>query len=236
MLGIKEWNLDNIMFTFLWSPFKWIGKKLLFMGSWFMVSILSIAGLALFIIGTTNRQLIPENTGYIPLVLMAIALVVILFAFSYRKSAIIAWNYLVTGHLFIMAAIMFNTSHINSIEVLFYASGIILAYLLGYYCLLKIHAIDQDITLNRFHGYIYEQETTGFLFLLAAMGMLGFPLTASFIGIDVFFTYVGSEQVYLVLLLALCFIFIELSAFRILLRIFMGPHKKLYHPVAFRSS
>ena len=236
MLGIKEWNLDNIMFTCLWSPFKWIGKKLLFMGSWFMVSILSIAGLALFIIGTTNRQLIPENTGYIPLVLMAIALVVILFAFSYRKSAIIAWNYLVTGHLFIMAAIMFNTSHINSIEVLFYASGIILAYLLGYYCLLKIQAIDQDITLNRFHGYIYEQETTGFLFLLAAMGMLGFPLTASFIGIDVFFTYVGSEQVYLVLLLALCFIFIELSAFRILLRIFMGPHKKLYHPVAFRSS
>ena len=25
MLGIKEWNLDIIMFNYLWSPFKWIG-------------------------------------------------------------------------------------------------------------------------------------------------------------------------------------------------------------------
>ncbi len=236
MLGIKEWNLDSIMFTYLWSPFKWIGKKMQFIGSGLMASTLAIAGLTLIIIGITNRQLIPDNAGFMPLLLMAAALAVILFAFSFRKSAMLAWHYLLTGHLFIMAAIIFNTAHIKSIEILFYASGIILAYLLGYFCLQKIKAIDQDIALNRFHGYIYEQETTGFFFLLAAMGMLGFPMTASFIGIDVFFTYVGSEQIYLVFLLALCFVFIELSAFRILLRIFMGPHKKLYHPVAFRSS
>jgi hypothetical protein len=68
------------------------------------------------------------------------------------------------------------------------------------------------------------------------MGMLGFPLTAAFIGIDVLFTYVQSDQTVLIVLLALCFVFIELSAFRILLRIFLGPHKKLDHPVAFRSS
>jgi len=236
MLGIKEWNLDSIMFTYLWSPFKWIGKQLQFMRSGLMVNLLAFAGLAFLIIGITNRQLITADGSFVPMLLMAIALAVILFAFSFRESAIIAWNYLLTGHLFIMAAILFNTTHIHSIEIVFYASGILLAYLLGYYCLRKVHTIDQDISLNRFHGYIYEQETTGFLFLLSAMGMLGFPLTAAFIGIDVFFTYVGSEQGYLVFLLALCFIFIELSAFRILLRIFMGPHKKLYHPVAFRSS
>ena len=104
------------------------------------------------------------------------------------------------------------------------------------YCLQKIKAVDNDISLNRFNGYVYEQETTGFLFLVSAMGILGFPLTAAFIGIDVFFTYVNSNQYVLIMLMALCFVFIELSAFRILLRIFMGPHKKLDHPVAFRSS
>ena len=31
MLGIKEWNLDTLMFRYLWSPFKWIGKKLHFL-------------------------------------------------------------------------------------------------------------------------------------------------------------------------------------------------------------
>ncbi len=31
MLGIKEWNLDSMMFKYLWSPFKWIGKQLQFL-------------------------------------------------------------------------------------------------------------------------------------------------------------------------------------------------------------
>jgi len=83
---------------------------------------------------------------------------------------------------------------------------------------------------------VFEQETTGLLFLFACVGMLGFPVTAAFIGIDVLFTYVHYNQTVLIILLGLCLLFIELSAFRILLRIFMGPHKKLYHPVAFRST
>ncbi|MEI2739046.1 MAG: hypothetical protein V9F01_09695 [Chitinophagaceae bacterium] len=72
----------------------------------------------------------------------------------------------------------------------------------------------------------------GFCFWLSAMGMLGFPLTAAFIGIDVLFTYVDSNQIALIAIMGLCFVFIELSAFRILLRIFFGPHKKLNHPVS----
>lgn len=236
MLGIKEWNLDTIMFTYLWSPFKWIGKKFQFLQSTIFIGILAIAGVALLVLGYARQDSIPSLGGALPIVLMGIALAVILFAFSFRKSAIKAWVYLMTGHLFIMAAVLFNAPHINLVEIIFYASGVLLAFLLGYYCLKKIKRIDNDISLNRFHGYVYEQNTTGFLFLVAAMGMLGFPLTAAFIGIDVLFTYVHNHQMTLIILMALCFIFIELSAFRILLRIFLGPHKKLYHPVAFRSS
>jgi NADH:ubiquinone oxidoreductase subunit 4 (subunit M) len=188
------------------------------------------------ILGYTNQNSIPTLNGALPILLMSIALMVILYAFSCRQSAIKAWIYLITAHLFIIAAMLFNTPHINLVEIIIYASGVLLAFLLGYYCLQKIKAIDSDISLNQFHGYVYEQNTTGFLFLVAAMGMLGFPLTAAFIGIDVLFTYVHSNQIALIVLMALCFIFIELSAFRILLRIFLGPHKKLNHQVAFRSS
>jgi NADH:ubiquinone oxidoreductase subunit 5 (subunit L)/multisubunit Na+/H+ antiporter MnhA subunit len=236
MLGIKEWNLDTIMFKYLWSPFKWIGKKLQFLQSNIFIAILTLVGVALLILGYTSQDSIPSFDGALPIILMSIALMVILFAFSFRKSAIKAWIYLITAHLFIMAAVLFNAPHINLIEIVFYASGVLLAFILGYYCLQKIKAIDNDISLNQFHGYVYEQNTTGFLFLVSAMGMLGFPLTAAFIGIDVLFTYVHSNQIALIILMALCFIFIELSAFRILLRIFFGPHKKLNHPVAFRSS
>lgn len=236
MLNIKEWNLDNLMFSYVWSPFKWLGKQLRFLQSGLFIGLLTIAAIVFLIIGYADPEMIAVPGQTLPILLMTLALVVILFAFSCRQSALKAWVYLLTGHIFIIAAVLFNADHVDTIEIVFYASGVILAFLLGYYCLQKIKAIDNDISLNRFHGYVYEQNATGFLFLVAAMGMLGFPLTAAFIGIDVFFTYVHSNQAALIILMALCFVFVELSAFRILLRIFYGPHKKLYHPVAFRSS
>ncbi len=236
MLSIKEWNLDTIMFTYVWSPFKWLGKQFQFLQSNVISGILFITAGTLLILGYTNQDMLPSLNGALPIILMSIALAVILFAFTYRQSALKAWVYLLTAHFFIIAAVLVNATHISLIEIIFYVSGILLAFVLGYYCLQKIKKIDNDISLNQFHGYVYEQNTTGFLFLVAAMGILGFPITAAFIGIDVLFTYVHSNQMTLIILMALCFIFIELSAFRILLRIFLGPHKKLYHPVAFRSS
>ena len=236
MLGIKEWNLDSMMFAYVWSPFKWLGKQVQFLQSKIVIGIVFLTGLAFLILGYTNPAIFPSLGGALPIFLMSIALAVILFAFSFRGSALKAWVYLLTGHLFIIAAVVFNAPHIYAIEIVMYVSGITIAFLLGYFSLQKIKAIDNDISLNQFHGYVYEQETTGLLFLFAAIGMLGFPVTAAFIGIDVMFTYVHSNQVALITLLGLCLIFIELSAFRILLRIFMGPHKKLNHPVAFRSS
>ena len=236
MLSIKEWNLDTIMFTYLWSPFKWLGKQFQFLQSNIISGILFVAALALLIVGYTNQDILPSLQGGLPIILMSVALAVILYAFTCRQSAIKAWIYLLTAHFFIIAAVMSNATYINVIEIIFYISGILLAFVLGYYCLQKIKRVDNDISLNQFHGYVYEDNTLGFLFLVAAMGMLGFPITAAFIGIDVLFTYVHSNQVALIILMALCLIFIELSAFRILLRIFFGPHKKLDHPVAFRSS
>jgi NADH-quinone oxidoreductase subunit L len=236
MLGIKEWHLDSMMFTYLWSPFKWLGKQVRFLQSKVMLAVVAVAGVAFFIYGQLDNIELPFLNTALPLILMSIALAVILFAFSYRGSAIKAWSYLFISHLFLIAAVVFNAEHINTIEIVFYISGIIPAFLLGYYCLNKIRAIDNDISLNRFHGYVYEQENTGLLFLFSAIGLLGFPVTAAFIGLDVFFTYVHSDQYVLIVLMAFCLLFIELSAFRIMLRIFMGPHKKLDHPVAFRSS
>ena len=236
MLGIKEWNLDSMMFTYLWSPFKWIGKQLQFLQSKIIIGILTVTAIAMLVLGYTHQIDFSSLGAALPVILMSIALAVILFAFSYRKSALTAWIYLLTAHLFIIAAVLFNADHIYFLEIVFYVSGVLVAFLVGYFCLQKIKRIDNDISLNQFHGYVYEQETTGLWFLFAAIGMLGFPVTAAFIGIDVLFTYVHSNQPVLIALMALCLIFIELSAFRILLRIFMGPHKKLNHPVAFRSS
>jgi len=235
MLGIKEWNLDTLMFKYVWSPFKWIGKKIQFLDSTVFVAVLSLCGLGFLVLGYFG----PVSGAWssaLPVILLMIALLIILFAFSSRQSAITVWQYLLTGHLFIIAGVLFNAHDVKYIEVVFYVSGIIVAFTLGYYCLQRIKAIDNDVSLNFYHGYVYEQEATALWFLIAAIGMLGFPISAAFIGIDVLFTYVHDDQLFLVILMALCFLFIELASFRILLRIFFGPHKKLYHPSALRSS
>lgn len=236
VLGVKEWNLDAIMHQYLWSPFKWMGAQLQFLRSQAAAILVAIIAIAALLVSIVKPAFSEANQSILSTVLLAFALAVILFAFSYRGSALKAWSFLLLAHLFIMAGVGVNTAHINTIELIFYASGVAAAFALGYYCLKRIEAIDNDIVLNNHHGYVYEEKYTALLFLLSAIGMLGFPITAAFIGIDVLFTYVGDSQVILITLLALCLIFIELAAIRIFLRIFLGQHKKLNHPIAFRSS
>jgi NADH:ubiquinone oxidoreductase subunit 5 (subunit L)/multisubunit Na+/H+ antiporter MnhA subunit len=236
MLGVKEWNMDGLMYKYLWQPFKWIGKQAQFLRSGAAAILFSVIGVLALLIALYKPEFMISNQTIISVFLLFIALAIILFGFSYRGSALKAWSYLLLAHLFIIAGIANNTAHINTIEIVFYTTGITLAFAVGFYCLKRVEAIDNNIVLNNFHGYVYEEKTTSLLFLLAAIGMLGFPITAAFIGIDVFFTYVNANQVVLITMLALCLIFIELAAIRIYCRIFLGLHKKLNHPVAFRSS
>ena len=236
MLGIKEWNLDTILYNYLWNPFKWIGKQFQFLNSKTLLTAFVFIALTAMIGSIYKPDFLLNQKTSIAVAFLSVSLVIILFTFSHRGSALLTWQYLLLAHIFIIAGVNVNAGNVNTIEIVFYASGVAIAFALGYYCLQKIKAIDGDITLNNYHGYVYEKKNTALLFLLAALGMLGFPITAAFIGIDVLFTYVEGTQVFLITLLTLCFIFIELAAIRIFLRIFLGQHKKLNHPVAFRSS
>jgi NADH-quinone oxidoreductase subunit L len=236
VLSIKEFNLDGLLYKYLWSPFKWVGKQVQFLHSSVAVAVVAVVGTGAVAASIYKPEFLQSTGNSLPIISFVVALLLILFSFSYRQSAIKAWIFLLLAHLFIVAGISFNAEHIPSIEIVYYLSGVFAAFLLGYYCLQKISGIDNDVVLSKYHGYVYEQKTTAFLFLISAVGLLGFPVTAAFIGIDVLFTYIHSNQIAGITLLALCFIFIELAAIRIYCRIFLGLHKKLDHPVAFRSS
>jgi NADH:ubiquinone oxidoreductase subunit 5 (subunit L)/multisubunit Na+/H+ antiporter MnhA subunit len=236
ILAVKEWNLDTMMFNYLWSPFKWIGKQMQIFESRFGKILLILIALLAIDAAFITPGIWANVAGLLPALFLAIALLILLASFASRSSARECWDNLIIPHILIISAITINAGHIYWTEVIFYMSGVLVAYTIGIFCLQKTYSIDKDISLNKFHGYVYEDKVTAVLFLIASIALLGFPVTTAFIGIDVFFTYVESGQPALIALLALCFIFIELAAIRIFLRIYMGPHKKLYHPVAFRSS
>lgn len=236
MLGIKEWHMDTFMYRYVWSPFKWAGRKLNLLQHPGAITCFAALALGALYFSHSKTAFAAENKFLLSVIMLSLALIAVLFAFSYRGSALKSWIYIFMAHLFVFSGLLRNAADVHFTEGLFYGAGVIVAFLTGLFCLNKTKMADNDISLNLFHGYVYEQKPTALAFLLSAIAMLGFPITTAFIGIDVFFTYVDSGQWVLITLVALCFIFIELAAIRIYLRIYCGPHKKLNHPVAFRSS
>ena len=235
VLGMKEWNFDFLFYRYLWSPFKWIGNQFNFMRSKGAITIL----IALFAVGTivlfavSNISINLEK--YAALLFSTLALLMILKAFTERGDARRAWVMLIMSQFFIALSILFN-ERFEWQQLAYFLGGSIPAALIGHYYLNKIHAIDSNINLNQYHGYSYEQPRIGFIFLLSGLGLLGFPITPSFIGVDLMFTHIGAHQIVLIIIMALNFLFLELSILRIYTRVFLGQHKKAYHPIAFKSS
>ncbi len=235
-LSIKEWNLDSFLHRYLWMPFKWTGRKFNFLETR-PAKVLTVvpAAVLVYALGSETSPLQFIQSA-IPVISMSVALLLILYSFASRKSARTAWVYLLLAHFFIISGVIANRELVDWSQVSMYGSGVLLAGIAGLICLQKIHRIDKNISLNLFHGYVYERKQTALVFLLSAIGLVGFPVTAAFIGVDVFFTHIRSDQTALIVLMALCFLFIELAAIRIYCRIFLGLHKKPDHPVAYRSS
>ncbi len=232
VLSIKEWNLDFLLNYCFWKPFKWIGGQLNFINKtaiWIVILLSGIVGL-LFIDKSSGLVHV-----YFPLFFALVGLLMVLSVFSERGDAKRAWIIVSVSQVFTLFSILFN-GEIDLRQIVFYLSGTTVAALVGYICLQKTKAIDNDIDLNNYHGYGYEQPWIAFVFLLSGLALAGFPISPTFIGIDLLFTNIHAHQIILVGLTALNFLFLELTLIRIYSRVFMGQHKKMDHPVAFKSS
>ena len=236
VLSIKEWNLDFLMKKVLWNPFKWVGKNLQFLSSKTAI-VLLIAIFSFGIYSNYFQENIPADVlELLPYIFSFFGLILILKAFADRGDAIGAWGSVVGGQLFITLSIALLNEDFGHNHILMYLSGAIASAIVGFICLRKIKSIDNNIELNQFHGYTYEQPTLGFIFLLACLGLAGLPFTPTFIGIDILFSHVHKHEEILIIFTALSFVFIELAIIRIYARVFLGQHKKAYHAIAFKSS
>jgi NADH-quinone oxidoreductase subunit L len=233
ILSVKEWNLDLMLYRFFWSPFKWIGRKLeLFTGKITVIILAAAYGFGLYCF--LFRQGISVY-GTLPYLFSFLALVMIIRAFAHRGDAVASWTLVLSSQFFIALAIACNKGF-DPGQLLLYLAGGSISGIIGYGCLNKIRSIDDDVDLNRYHGYAYERPTLALVFLLACLGLVAFPITPSFIGFDVLLTHIGEHQYALICLTSLSFLLLELSVLRIYARIFLGQHKKAYHPIAYRSS
>jgi NADH-quinone oxidoreductase subunit L len=236
LLSIKEWNLDRFHYNAFWNPIKWVGRHLNLLSNKTAIVILSI----IFAIGLYSfyfQENIPRSIfELLPFIYSFGGLILIIKAFAERGDAMWAWFFVIGGQMFIALSIALLNENFGHNHILLYLSGSLVSVLIGYLSLKRIKAIDNNIQLNQFHGYIYEHPKTAFVFLLACLGFVGLPFTPTFIGIDILFSHIHKHEELLIISTSLSLALIEISILRIYARVFLGSHKKAYHATAYRSS
>lgn len=234
VFSVKEWNLDTYQFRFLWSPFKKLGRLFYFLNSktttFILVPIYLIACFVLM-----EGSMLEETLHLFPNILALMAVVLSLRSFIERKNPGYSLILVAFSHLWVALAVSFN-EHFSFSHTLIYLSGVIFSLLIGLAVLSKLKKTEKHVDLNGFYGHIYEHKWVGFLFLIACLGLAGFPVTPTFLGEDLIFSHIHENQIWLTLLVAVSAIFSGLSTIRIYIRLFLGPHIKSYHSVAHRSS
>jgi len=235
ILCLKEWNLDAFMYQYLWNPLKWVGKKLDFLTLRFLIILFIPTYLiGLFLLKTSDIMIPKAVLPYLPILFAFFGLILVLKAFSERQKARLGWVLVILNHFWIALAVSFN-EHFDITDVYLYLSGVIVAGVVGFLCLNRLSR-HEKIDLDRFHGHVYEHPKIALVFFLCCLGLSGFPITPTFIGEDLIFSHIHEDQFLLASIVALSFVIDGLAIIRIYARVFLGPHIKNYHSIAYRSS
>jgi len=235
VLCLKEWNLDSIMYQYLWNPLKQAGRRLSFL-TLKRVVIFLIPAYLIGLFCVYNKEIIPAQLQtYLPYVFSVLALITVLKAFTERKHARVSWLLVVMNHFWVALAISFN-EQFSFDQVHYYLSGVVVAGILGFLVLRWLRSHEGSIDLDQFHGHSYKHPKFALVFLLACLGVSGFPITPTFIGEDLIFTHIHEDQPILALIVSLTFIIDGLAIIRMYARVFLGPHVKSVYDMAYRSS
>lgn len=235
MLSISEFNMDKTLFTYFWQPFKIIGTSLLFLNKkWFYIFgiIFLFTGIYLDI----NTFAFHENLLQVFVYTFAfMALVLLLISFNERLSSKQAWLNVFFGHLFIMMSVSIN-SHIQINYLLIYLLSISFFGILGFIAISQLQNKTNKTTLDTYHGNGKNHPKLSLLFLVSCLGLIGFPISPLYIGIDLLLTYIEKHQYIIIGFVAFSLVFIEISLLRIYTRLFCGMPESKGEPIAFKSS
>lgn len=235
ILSIKEYNMDEILDKFLWKPLKNLGNLFRFINIrnvYYIVVPTYILGVIILL---SKYNLPPFVVNFLPELFAMVGLFLVFRAYSGRKNVFVVWTLLFMNHLWVVLAISFNDA-LTINEILFHLAGIVPSAVLGYIILWQLKQKEPNVDLNKFQGHVYEYPKMAGLFLLACLGMAGFPITSAFVGEDILFSHIEYNQVFLAFFLALGFVLSGIALIRMYARIFLGPHIKRYHAIAQRSS
>jgi NADH-quinone oxidoreductase subunit L len=235
-LSVKEWNLDKFINKIIFTPLKKLGQKISFIN----LRNLFIFFIPAYLLGVYllfNKSVIPTLIEpYLSEFFALFSLLMVLRAFGERKYPKIAWLLILLNHFWIVLAVNFN-EHFDFDHTLIFLSGILPASLVGYVVLhILANKEPNKFSLNQYYGHSFEYKNLSVFFLLSCLGLMGFPITISFIGEDLILSHIHEDDFLLAFIMSLSFVMGGIAGIRMYARLFLGPHIKTYHAVPFKNS
>jgi NADH:ubiquinone oxidoreductase subunit 2 (subunit N) len=217
--------MNRVVFT----PLKRLGRRLDFLRTAnVLLYVAPLYGIGL-VVQALHYKLPAAVQEWLPEAFAFIALLMVLKAFSERHHPRLAWLLVTLHHAWIALAVTFN-EHLNSADLTLHLSGVFVSGAAGFGLLLWLKRREPGLfDLNRYYGHVYEHPRLALAFLVASLGLMGFPITSTFIGEDILFSHIHQDQFWLALFHALCFILGGIALIRMYARLFLGPHAKTYH-------
>lgn len=235
MLSLKEWNLDSLMYQYVWNPVKWVGRKMDFLT---VGRILLFFGPA-YLLGwwlVFNSDLVPPDLSrYLPVFFTLIGLVMVMKAFTEQKAVWLGWLLVVLSQFWLALALCFNEGF-DSNQIYYILSGIVVAGGAGLWVLSQLSEFEKNLDLSQFHGYVHKHPTLALVFLISCLGLAGFPISPGFIGDESGVANISEPQVALAFLVSLSYCMHGLALIRIYALVFLGPHDKTLYEPAYRAS
>lgn len=236
ILSVKEWGMDKLMNRLVFTPFKKAGRKLNFLTLrnilFFFIPVYLGGVFFLF-----DEEFVPVNIkNYLPVIIAFIGLILVFKSFSERQSPVLAWLLVLFNHFFIALAVSFN-EHFDFMHTVIYLSGISISGITGYFLLMYLKKNEKkNFDLHQYYGHSQEYRNNSLLFLLSALGLMGFPITMSFIGEDLIFSHIHQHQYLLAIFYSLSYVLGGIALIRIYARLYLGAHIKTYHETPLKSS
>jgi NADH-quinone oxidoreductase subunit L len=224
--SLKEWNLDRFINKLVFNPLKRLGNKLDFLTYRSVLYYFIPSYLLGFYLLVSGYRIPDAVHGVLPAGFAFIALLMVLKSFTERRSARLAWTMLLMNHFWMVLAIAEN-ENFSGLEIGTYLSGVVVFGLSGLLIISWMKSHLGQSGLFEYQGNVKSYPVLAFLFLLSVLGLMGFPISPTFIGVDLLFSHIHEDQVLLAFFAALAFVMEGIAAVRIFARLFLGAKPKL---------
>ena len=227
-MALAEFRMDQRLNRWVFKPMKTAGRKLPVssVSQWlkFMLPLWLIVALMLGF----KVSLSPTQHHAVATILAAVGILGVFRAFSERQSPYLAWILVASGHVTMSLAVSFNESFSYQ-ETLWYLSGVGLMGYLGWRLLQRMQTELPSLTMHEYYGYGSAHPRFASWFLLASLGLMGFPISPTFIGEDLVFSHIHEQQWLFAFFFSVSYILSGISLIRVYARLFMGREVRAHH-------